>query len=36
VRLTGHGRVAIQSVYQPAEECEPITDTSIGTTRHRW
>jgi len=36
VRLTGQGRVAVQSVYQPAEECEPISDTSFGTTRHRW
>jgi uncharacterized protein (AIM24 family) len=36
VRLTGPGRVAVQSVYAPPEECELITDTSFGTTRHRW
>ena len=36
VRLYGPGRVAVQSVYSPAEECEPITDYSYGTTRHRW
>ena len=36
VRLSGHGRVAVQSVYQPAEECEAISDTSYDTTRHRW
>jgi uncharacterized protein (AIM24 family) len=36
VRLHGPGRVAVQSVYQPAEECEPITDFSYNTTSHRW
>jgi uncharacterized protein (AIM24 family) len=36
VRLHGPGRIAVQSVYQPAEECEPITDFSYNTTSHRW
>ncbi len=36
LQLSGPGRIAVQSVYQPAEECEMITDTSYSTTRHRW
>jgi uncharacterized protein (AIM24 family) len=36
VRLHGPGRVAVTSVFQPAEECEPITDFSYNTTSHRW
>ncbi len=36
LRLTGPGRVAVQSVYTPAEECERITDFSYSTTSHRW
>jgi hypothetical protein len=36
VRLHGPGRIAVQSVYQPAEECESITDFSYSTTSHRW
>lgn len=35
-RLHGPGRIAVQSVYTPAEECEYISDVSYGTTRHRW
>jgi uncharacterized protein (AIM24 family) len=36
LRLNGPGRVAVQSVYEPAEECERITDFSYSTTSHRW
>ena len=36
LRLNGPGRVAVQSVYTPAEECERITDFSYSTTSHRW
>jgi uncharacterized protein (AIM24 family) len=36
LRLNGPGRVAVQSVFQPAEEAEAITDFSYNTTRHQW
>jgi uncharacterized protein (AIM24 family) len=35
LRLTGPGRVAVQSVYQPPEESEPIVNHSRATTQ-RW
>jgi len=35
VRLWGPGRVAVQSVYQPAEDTEAIRRHSYATT-HRW
>jgi uncharacterized protein (AIM24 family) len=36
LRVHGPGRIAVQSVFQPAEECEPITDFSYNTSSHRW
>jgi hypothetical protein len=35
VRLTGPGRVAVQSVYQPPEDTEAIRNSSY-TTVYRW
>jgi uncharacterized protein (AIM24 family) len=35
-RLSGPGRVAVQSVYQPGEECGPIWSVSNGTTERQW
>jgi hypothetical protein len=35
VRLTGPGRVAVQSVYTPPEDTEVIQNSSYAT-QHRW
>ena len=36
VRVHGPGRIAVQSVYEPPEDCEIITGHSYDTTTRHW